>query len=136
MNIYPLHILLADDDEDDRGFFQDVLKELMLNVQFTMVEDGEELMQWLMQKKDMLPDLLFMDLNMPRKNGHQCLKEIKQHPVLKSLPVIIISTAANPIEINILYQDGAHYYIQKPNSFETLVQVIERVLRLFPPTVL
>lgn len=130
MNPLQLHLLLADDDEDDRAFFQDALKKIAVSVELTTVEDGEELMQWLTQKKQTLPDLLFLDLNMPRKNGLQCLLQIKQHPDLQSLPVIILSTTSNPEEVEKLYKNGAQYYIQKPGSFKQLTQILEKVIRL------
>lgn len=127
---YLQRLLLADDDSDDRYFFSEALQNVPIHVELFVVKDGEELMQWLMKKQECLPDLLFLDLNMPLKNGHECLKEIKQHPELKSLPVIILSTAANLPEIENLYKNGAQYYIQKPTLFSQLIQVIEKVLTL------
>lgn len=130
MSYVQVHLLLADDDSDDREFFFDALQTVSIPVELSIVKDGEELMQWLIQRRECLPDLLFLDLNMPRKNGHECLKEIKRHPDLKTLPVIILSTAANTLEIETLYKNGAQYYIQKPNGFSELVQVIGEVLNL------
>jgi CheY-like chemotaxis protein len=130
MGYLQVHLLLADDDSDDRAFFCEAIQKVPINVELSVVKDGEELMQWLLKTPDSLPDLLFLDINMPRKNGHECLKEIKQHPTLKSLPVIILSTAANPREIELLYTNGAQYYVQKPNEFSQLVHVIEDVLKM------
>lgn len=125
-----LHLLLADDDEDDRELFQIALENLSLNVQFTTVEDGEELMRWLYQQQDKLPDLLFLDLNMPFKSGLECLIEIKQDQKLQSLPVIILSSGLNAREMEGLFTTGAQFYIQKPDSLKKLTQLIGRILSL------
>lgn len=125
-----LHLLLADDDADDREWFQEALEELPVATLLTKVNDGEELMLWLQKQKPNLPDLLFLDLNMPRKDGHQCLAEIKQDPELQLLPVIILSTAVNYAQTDTLYQTGAWYYIEKPDSPGQLTKIVEQVLRL------
>jgi len=130
MNATHLHLLLADDDSDDRDMFQEALSEVSVSTKFTEVKDGEKLMQWLHQSAEQLPDLLFLDLNMPRKNGHECLEEIKRNPDLQSLLVIIFSTTIDTFNVDSLYTNGAHYYIQKPSSFEQLIQVIEQMLNL------
>lgn len=130
MNAPHLHLLLADDDSDDREMFQEALSEVPIATKLTSVKDGEKLMQWLTQTTDNLPDLLFLDLNMPRKNGHECLEEIKKNPHLQSLLVIIFSTTVNPFNVDSLYNNGAHYYIQKPASFEHLIHVLEQMLSL------
>ena len=85
-------ILLADDDKDDCMFFKEALQELELSTQLTTVYDGTQLMQYLTENTDQLPDVIFLDLNMPRKNGFTCLEEIMRNEKLKSLPVIMFST--------------------------------------------
>lgn len=130
MNAGQLHLLLADDDSDDREMFQEALSEIPIDAKLTEVKDGEKLMQWLNQPTERLPDLLFLDLNMPRKNGHECLEEIKKNPHLQSLLVVIFSTTIDTINVDNLYNNGAHYYIQKPSSFEHLIHVIEQMLNL------
>lgn len=125
-----LHILLADDDRDDCLIFQDALAELPISTHTTIVHDGEQLMQLLNQKTTRLPDVIFVDLNMPRKNGFVSLKELKQDEKLKHLPVIIISTSYEPDIVDLLYKSGAQYYICKPTSFENLKQVIHQALTL------
>ncbi|MGZ4057356.1 MAG: response regulator [Bacteroidia bacterium] len=114
----PLNILLADDDPDDRFFFDLVVKDLAIPAQLTTVEDGVELMDYLVKHSDKLPDVLFLDLNMPRKNGSECLTEIKDNPRLKDLPVIIYSTSVHEDIADILYKKGAHYYIRKTDMVE------------------
>lgn len=125
---FPIHrILLADDDSDDCLLFQDVLDDLPLATHLTTVRNGEQLMQQLGAKEE-LPDLLFLDLNMPRKNGFECLSEIKQSEKLKSLPVIIFSTSLQLDIVNRLYRKGARHYICKPNAYEQLLKVIHHAI--------
>lgn len=113
----PLRILLADDDKDDRFFFSKALKDIPVLTQLETVEDGAELMTYL-EKSVKLPDVLFLDLNMPRKNGMECLAEIKSNAKLKSLPVVIYSTSLNQDIADLLYKNGVHYYIRKVDLAE------------------
>ena len=130
ISINTRHILLADDDKDDSILFQEILEELPLSTHLTMVSNGEQLMQFLNETKDQLPDVLFLDLNMPRKNGYDCLLEIKGSEKLKSLSVIIFSTAFEPQVISLLYKKGAQYYIRKPNSYRQMKNLIHQALIL------
>lgn len=129
MSIKPVNILLADDDKDDRFFFDKALKALTIPTQLTTVEDGEQLMDYLAKNSENLPDVLFLDLNMPRKKGAECLSEINLDPKLKKLPVIIYSTSLHEEVANLLYNDGAYYYIQK-TDFEELQKVLNHVLTM------
>lgn len=124
------HILLADDDKDDQLLFKESLEELSLSTHVEIVQNGEQLMQLLNDEKEQLPDILFLDLNMPRKNGFICLSEIKRTERLKRLPVIIFTTSYEPEIVNLLYKKGAQYYIRKPNDFEQLKKVIYQSLVL------
>lgn len=121
-------LLLADDDKDDRFFFERVLKKLPISTQLTTVEDGEKLMDYLLGNS-ILPDVLFLDLNMPRKNGSECLKEIKGNEKLKELPVIMYSTSLHEDIADLLYKSGAHYYIRK-GTLEELEQALHSTLTL------
>lgn len=125
-----LNILLADDDKDDCIFFNEVLEELPLNTHLTTVFDGEQLMHLLQKNSSPLPDVLFLDLNMPRKNGHACLVEIKRSENLKSLPVVVYSTSFDETMADQLYENGAHHYICKPGDFALLKQVIHKAIVL------
>lgn len=89
----PLKILLADDDIDDCIFFKTVIEELSVPFELTTVNDGEQLMKHLFQHSETLPDIIFLDLSMPRKNGFECLCEIKDNEVLKDIPVVMFSTS-------------------------------------------
>ena len=127
MNTNKLNLLLADDDEDDCLFFSEVLEELSLGTSLKTVHDGVVLMNYL-STVDQLPDALFLDLNMPLKDGIACLSEIKQSEKLKTLPVIIISTSLDIDVVNALHQKGAHSYIRKPGNFSKLKDLIHTAL--------
>jgi len=127
------HILLADDDMDDRMFFKMALKKVSVPTDLTTVEDGERLIQFLNQNQNNLPDVIFLDLNMPRKNGNECLLIIKQDKNLSHIPIVIYSTSLHDDVADELYKNGAHYYLQKPNVVD-LPGFIERVVTLLKNT--
>jgi CheY-like chemotaxis protein len=130
MDLKELRILLADDDEDDGMFFKQALEEIFVSAQLAIVTDGEKLMDYLIENEGHLPHALFLDINMPRKNGLECLTEIRQNEKLKSLPVIMYSTTNTWDTINTLFRSGAHVYIHKPNDFAQLKQVIYNAIPL------
>ncbi|MES2332078.1 MAG: response regulator [Bacteroidota bacterium] len=123
-----IQLLLADDDIDDCDLFKEALEELQLSTELNIVHNGEQLMQLLEEKAGVLPKVLFLDLNMPKKNGFECLAEIKKNDNLKNLPVIIFSTSFDRDIVNLLFDKGAHYYISKPNEFDKLKTVIHKAL--------
>jgi CheY-like chemotaxis protein len=128
MNLNQMNILLAEDDQDDCYFFEKALKELATPALLTTVSDGDQLMNYLSVNSDHLPNVLFLDLNMPRKNGFDCLSEIKQNSKLKNLPLVILSTSNSTDAINKVFRSGAHIYIRKPADFNQLKQVIKHAL--------
>jgi len=128
--IAPLNILLADDDIDDCQFFKGALEQLPLSAILTAVHDGEQLMQLLTKDKYELPHVLFLDLNMPRKNGFECLSEIKQSKKLAKLPVIVFSTSHEEEVVNQLYKNGAQYFVRKPSEFSQFIKIINSALAL------
>ena len=128
MNTKHLNILLADDDLDDCNFFKHALEELSLSAHLTTVHGGEELMHYLSENTAHLPHVLFLDINMPRKNGLECLSEIKRNPTLKDIPVVMFSTSNSWDTINMLFKSGSHVYIHKPSDFTQLKQVIHHAL--------
>jgi len=130
MNKKDLNILLADDDTDDCIFFKEVLDELLLKTHLSTVHDGEQLMIYLAETSRELIDVLFLDINMPRKNGFECLDEIKQNEKLKDLPVIIFSTSFEQEVVNSLHESGAHYFIRKPSDFTQFKKIIYHTLLL------
>ena len=121
-------ILLADDDSDDCALFEEALNEIALPTQLTTVRNGEQLMQHLEESESQLPDVIFLDLNMPRKNGFECLTEIKQSKKLEQLNVIIISTSFHQEVVDQLYKTGARLFIRKPTDFQDLKKIIHEVL--------
>jgi CheY-like chemotaxis protein len=130
MNTKHLNILLADDDLDDCNFFKHALEELSLSAHLSTVHDGEQLMNYLSENSSRNggTDVIFLDINMPRKNGLECLSEIKRNPALKEIPVVMFSTSNSWDTINMLFKSGSHVYIHKPSDFTQLKQVIHHAL--------
>jgi len=130
MNNLQLNVLLADDDLDDYTFFKTALESLPLATQLKAVSDGQQLMQLLNDENYELPNVLFLDINMPCKNGFECLSEIKRTERLKALPVIIFSTSNSRDAMTSLFKTGAHVYIRKPGNFQQLKELIYHALPL------
>jgi CheY-like chemotaxis protein len=130
MSLNQFNILLADDDSDDCTFFKEALLNLAISIKLTIVNDGEQLMELLLKEKSELPHVLYLDLNMPRKNGFECLLEIKENEKLKFFPVIIFSTSYEQEVVNQLYINGAHYFIRKPADFLQFKRIIQHSLKL------
>jgi len=122
------HVLLADDDDDDKLLFVDVLKELGIAAKLSSANNGEVLMRTLAEGTP--PDLLFLDLNMPLKNGFECLEEIRTTKRLDNMPIIIFSTSAQPSAIDQVFAGGAQLYVRKPNDFTQLKRVIEHIFSI------
>ena len=120
-------ILLVDDDADDCMFFEEALRSISKRSKLTIVRDGEQLITLLNTVK-ILPEILFLDLNMPLKNGFECLEEIKANKKLSALPVVIMSTSFDPAKIANLHKKGAVLYIRKPSNFSELEKVIQYAL--------
>ncbi len=123
-----IHILLADDDKDDCVLFERALMELSISANLKIVNNGEELMQLLTTENVEIPDVLFLDINMPRKSGTECLEEMKQNEGLKNIPVVMISTAKDQQNITRHFKIGANVYIHKPKDFSQLKQIIKHAL--------
>lgn len=123
-----LHVLLADDDESDRTNFIEALEESRVKTVVYAVKDGVELMEFLNKEDTPVPNILFLDLNMPLKNGLTCLKEIRSNEKLKDVAVAIYSTSSYEKDIEETFQYGANVYIKKPTDFDTLKKVLYKVL--------
>jgi CheY-like chemotaxis protein len=128
MKVDPLRILLADDDNDDCSFFRKALAALSISTELKIVNDGEQLMLELNSKESKIPDVLFLDLNMPRKTGLECLVEIKSDVRFKDLPVVIFSTSKDEVVMRKVFKAGVHVYIRKPGDFGQLKEVINNAL--------
>ncbi|MGL2966213.1 response regulator [Flavobacterium sp. XGLA_31] len=130
MNKDYIHIILADDDEDDRMFFTDAFDELKINTKVNTFNDGVELMNYLNHPEAVLPNVLFLDLNMPRKNGLECLSEIKRDAKFNDIAIAIFSTSSSEEHIEETFVQGANIYIKKPSDFNTLKKVLSDVVTI------
>lgn len=130
VNTEPMYIALADDDEDDRFFFQSAIDEMEFNSKLSLFKNGRELMDYLNQLDVVKPHILFLDLNMPGLSGFDCLKLIRNNPNLRDLSVAIYSTSNSEKDIEETLSEGANIYIHKPNEFERLKQIIKHVLKI------
>src|SRR6478735_1787480 len=126
----PMHILLADDDEDDRMLFIEAFKDIKIKSIIHTVNDGVQLMDYLNDETNVMPGILFLDLNMPRKNGHECLEEIRNSKKLKQLTVAIYSTSATESDIEDTFVKGANVYIRKPDDFLVLKKILAEVVTI------
>lgn len=132
----PITILLADDDPDDRMLAQDALSESRLANDLRFVQDGEELMDYLLRRgafsdpeKSPRPGLILLDLNMPRKDGREALREIKSYPHLRQIPVVVLTTSKAEEDIYRTYDLGVNSFITKPVTFDGLVAVMQTLGR-------
>lgn len=130
MNKEYSYIILADDDEDDRLFFTDAFSELKINTKVATFKDGVELMNYLNNPDSILPNILFLDLNMPKKNGIECLHEIKSDDRFKDIAIAIYSTSSSEEDIEETFVCGANIYIKKPSDFNTLKKVLSDVVTI------
>ncbi|SDM92535.1 CheY chemotaxis protein or a CheY-like REC (receiver) domain [Siphonobacter aquaeclarae] len=124
-------ILIADDDEDDRFLIKTAFRDNQFTNELFFVSDGVELMHFLTRQgqyadaeKYPRPGIIFLDLNMPRKDGWEALSEIKQDPELRSIPVVVLTTSNSERDILRTYESGANCYITKPISFDQLLQIV------------
>ncbi len=125
-----LHIVLVDDDEDDRDFFREAIEEIDMDTTLSMFVNGQEFLDHITIPNQKLPQIVFLDLNMPIKNGLECLKEIKENNLLEKLSVAIYSTSSSEEDIERTFVLGANVYINKPNSFKKLKKAVEEVLKV------
>jgi len=135
-NARPIVILLADDDEEDRMLAADALEASRVVNDLRFVEDGEELLDYLYHRGNYAahgssptPGLILLDLNMPRKDGREALREIKADPELRRIPVVVLTTSKAEEDIYRTYDLGANSFITKPVSFEGLVAVMRDIGR-------
>jgi two-component system response regulator len=117
------YVLIAEDDIDDRMLLQTAFEETGIKNRIEFVGNGCELLDFLYKEDRNSPRFILLDLNMPKKDGRETLKELKQHPSFKKIPVVIFTTTKNESEVNRCYELGANSYIVKPDSFESLVKI-------------
>jgi len=129
MGSYQLHIVLADDDQDDRMLFEDAFNEVKMAHSLDMVNDGYALMNYL-ALAEKLPDIIFLDLNMPGKPGKECLKEIRGNAKFREVAVAIYSTSGSIVDIEDTFVAGANIYVKKPNDFSDLKKMLSDVMSI------
>jgi CheY-like chemotaxis protein len=125
-----MHILIADDDEDDRTFFCEAMAELKMNNKLTLFNDGKDLIDYLSDPEIIMPHILFLDLNMPYMSGFECLKLIRSNNRFKDVSIAIYSTSSSEKDIEETFIEGANIYIKKPDDFTKLKKVIKEVLNI------
>ena len=124
----PLRVLLADDDEGDRLVFKEIFEEMETDTIVYMVNDGEQLMNFLTIENNLLPHIIFLDLNMPNMNGIECLKEIRSIDRYSNISIAIYSTSTSEKDIDDTFYYGANIYITKPGDFNKLKKVLAKAL--------
>lgn len=130
----PIVILLADDDKDDCLFAKQALEESRLHNDLRIVSDGEQLLDYLRHRPPFeqegaapRPGLILLDLNMPRMDGREALREIKSDPNLRRIPVVVLTTSKAEEDVYRTYDLGVNSFISKPITFEGLVQVMKGI---------
>ena len=128
-----LFILIAEDDADDRFLFKTAFEEKGYKDTIEFVENGIELWKFLEDisekspKEKIYPSFILLDLNMPKKDGREVLREIKQHPEFRKIPVVVFTTTNSENEVKRCYELGANTYVVKPVSFDSLLKVVEEI---------
>lgn len=129
---HPIHILLSDDDTDDCFFFEKAIDEIPIDIKLDIVRDGEQLLNYLHEHQSQLPDMLFLDLSMPRKTGFECLSEIRENEAYKNIYIVMFSTSYSrdlhyEDSMIVLLRDlGADQYIRKSSDFTRIVKIINK----------
>lgn len=132
-NFKPVVILMAEDDADDRLLAKDALSECGMAGELHFVENGEELLDYLQRRGKYTqlshprPGLILLDLNMPRKDGREALREIKNNPELRRIPVVVLTTSNADMDIERAYELGANSFISKPVAFDSLVSIMRAI---------
>lgn len=126
------NIFLADDDDDDVVIFNEIISDITKDITVTVAVNGRELMN-LLQGVTVLPELIFLDVNMPLKNGLQCLQEIKNNYDWKDIKIVVYSTSAQPQQVEMAYKQGADLFLQKSISYADFKQALEKLLKIEVP---
>jgi two-component system, chemotaxis family, response regulator Rcp1 len=130
-NGQPLEVLLVEDSPGDVRLTQEALKDAKVHINLHVVRDGMDAMAFLMREGEYAttprPDLILLDLNLPRKDGREVLKEIKENPELKSIPVVVLTTSASEADILRSYLLHANCYITKPVNLDGFLTVVKSI---------
>ncbi len=128
MTFYPIKVLMVEDDPGDVELMREALKDAKLSVQVDVVEDGVLAMEYLnARSKADLPDVIFLDLNLPRKDGRQVLSDVKKSEKLREIPIVVLTTSKADEDIHMSYGLGANCYITKPVDFEQFEKVVRSI---------
>ncbi|MFD1604422.1 response regulator [Flavobacterium artemisiae] len=131
INSHQKFVFVADDDEDDRLLFLDAVTDLDMPIAVKLAEDGQQLLDELNTALIQLPEIIFLDINMPGKNGFDCLKEIRTaQKNFHDVRVVMLSTSSSPLNIDLSYQLGADFYAIKPGSFEDLKNLLRKIFEI------
>lgn len=122
-------VFYADDDPEDCMLFTEALQQIDSDLKAVIAKDGKEALA-ILETTQLLPDYIFLDINMPLVNGKQCLIHIKKNPKLKNIPVIMYSTTSDTNEIQQYYKLGAHDFLIKPANFNVLCDCLESIFNL------
>lgn len=127
-------ILIVDDDADDREIIRDALRSNNNKAEYTSLESGDALLQYLHENKDNgLPDLIMLDLNLPGMDGREALKEIKSIDAFQKIPIIVFTTSSSDLDKQTAYESGASCFVTKPDTFDKLVEITGCILKLWLP---
>lgn len=126
----PLKVILADDDRDDQEIFHYALNETKIPADLTTVDNGQELIDTLKDPTEPKPDIIFMDINMPKKDGKQALAEIKSDETLKDIPTVMLSTSENQKDVEETFNKGANLYVRKPFSFKAFILMLKKIFTM------
>lgn len=119
---------IVDDDIDDQELFMEAVNQVDKSIRCLSYSDSEEALELMKGKKVKLPDVIFLDLNMPKLNGKQCLAELKKHAELRHIPVVIYTTSSEKRDMEETARLGASYFLTKPDKFEELCRAIQLVV--------
>lgn len=127
-------LMMADDDPDDREFVREAFEKSGYEGEFRYVEDGGALVEYLENAQaqgpkgdSRIPDLILLDLNMPRVDGYEALKRIKSNDRLRRIPIVVLSTSDSEADIQQTYDEGVNSFITKPTGFDELVEMAGRL---------
>lgn len=124
----PMHLLFVDDDSDESYLFNEAIEHAGLNVSLSKSKDGNDLLRFL--ELNPTPDIIFIDLNMPYKDGLEALSEIRINHEFNKLPLVIYSTTSNALYIDECYAKGANMFVVKPETFDGIVEVVKTILQI------
>jgi CheY-like chemotaxis protein len=125
----PINVILTDDDEDDRELFGEALSRLNFKTNLKTFEDCESMVNALLKsQKPNLPDVIFLDINMPGKNGLECLKQLKGHVSYKQVPIVMFTTSVRLVDIQEARKLGASLFLNKPSDFNELISLLNKLI--------